>query len=137
LIAGASSVGWFLTEGSDRAQAGSFFTINAAIKNTCFIDPKRENCPHTLEEIGYIEPQEYKRMTDCCQVQYQYNSADNQYSLVVRYTPTRAVVFDWRLVTPEYQLDFKEYDVSIIGQDQLVDPPAWDGPWQFEDWEYL
>mgnify|MGYP006265884427 CR=1 FL=1 len=134
---GLSTVGWFLTDGINNPQSSRFFVINAAIKNTCFIDQNRANCPHSKEEIGYIEPEEYKRATDCCQVRYQYNPEINQYSLVIRYAPTKAVLFDWRLVTTQHQIDFKEYDVAVIGQDHLINPPDWDGPWKFDDWEYL
>lgn len=131
-----SFVFWVLTEDYLQPQAGRFFIINAAIKNTCFMDPDRRNCPQVLEEIGYIEPQEYQNMMECCQVNYQYHPDLEQYSLVIRYNPTKAVVFDWRL-TDELGVDFKEYQVSLFGQDQLVDPPAWEGPWQFADWPYL
>lgn len=126
---------WFATYGTFHPQASRFHVINAAIKNTCFMDPKQENCPQTKEEIAYIEPQQYQDMIDCCQVNYQYHPEINKYSLVVRYHPVRAVVFDWRLVD-EIGIDFKEYKINLYGQDALIDPPPWDGPWEFDDWEY-
>jgi hypothetical protein len=120
----------------DHPQASRFHVINAAVKNTCFIDSERENCPQTLEEISYIEPSKYQELIDCCQVNYQYDQENNLYSLVVRYSPTKAVLFDWRLVD-EFGLDFKEYEVEVLGQDRLKDAPEWAGPWEFADWEYL
>ncbi len=136
IFAGLSGMALFFTEVMDNPQASRFFIVNAAIKNTCFMDPDRENCPTRAEEIAYIEPAQYKMLEDCCQVNYQYHPETNLYSLVVRYTPTKAVVFDWRF-THETSIDFKEYDVSLFGRDHLVNPPEWDGPWYFEDWEYL
>jgi hypothetical protein len=115
--------------------ASQFFVINAAIKNTCFIDPERNNCPQTLEEIGYIEPKAFETMIQNNQVNYVYYPETNQYSLVVRYHPTRAVIFDWRLVE-EFSMDLHEYEVSVLGQDRVIDPPAFAGPWTFEDWDY-
>jgi hypothetical protein len=119
----------------DHPQASRFHVINAAVKNTCFIDPDRENCPQTLEEISYIEPVKYQEMIDCCQVNYVYDKEQNKYALVIRYAPTRAVLFDWRQVD-EFGLDFKEYEVELLGQDRLKNPPSWVGPWEFPDWEY-
>lgn len=119
----------------DNPQASRFNIINAAIKNTCFIDPNKENCPQDLEEISYIEPKQYQMMVECCQVNYQYDSVNNLYSLVIRYSPTRAVLFDWRLVD-QSGIDFKEYQVNLLGKDSLIDAPDWDGPWEFEDWDY-
>jgi hypothetical protein len=116
-------------------QASRFFIVNAAIKNTCFIDPERNNCPQTLEQIEYIEPSQYRSMRVGTQVQYVYYPDQNVYTLVVRYSPVKAVVFDWRLVD-EYTVDFHEFEVSIIGQDKLVGPPKFDGPWTFPEWEY-
>lgn len=115
--------------------ASQFFVINAAIKNTCFIDPEKNNCPQTLAEIGYIEPRAYQEMIAHNQVNYVYDPQKNLYTLVVRYHPTRAVVFDWRLVDT-FGVDLHEYEVSVIGQDRLIDPPAYDGPWTFADWDY-
>jgi hypothetical protein len=74
-------------------------------------------------------------MIGCCQVNYVYHPEINRYSLVVRYSPTQAAVFDWRLVD-EIGVDFKEYKVGLFGQDRLKDPPSWDGPWTFPDWDY-
>ncbi len=116
--------------------AGSqFHVLHAAVKNTCLIDPERENCPHTLEELSYIEPEAFARAEAFTQMQYQYDLESNQYSLVIRYTPERAVVFDQRL-HDEYGLDFHEYSVQLLGQDRLKNAPDWNGLWTFSDWEY-
>lgn len=114
-------------------RAGEFFIINAALKNTCFIDQSRSQCPKNLEEISYIEPGEYREMISAGQVSYIYYPEMNVYTLVVRYNPVKAVVFDWRLVETE-GVDFKEYKVDIIGQDRIINPPPFDGPWTFEEW---
>lgn len=115
--------------------ASRFAIINAAIKNTCFIDPAKANCPQSLEEISYIEPQAYKSMIENNQVQYVYHPESNLYTLVVRYSPTRAVIFDWRL-TDTTTIDFKDTEVSVLGKDRIKNPPDWDGPWTFPEWKY-
>jgi len=116
-------------------QANRFFIVNAAIKNTCFIDPKKENCPHTLKEISYIEPKPYQESMKSGQDRYIYYPETNLYTLVVRYSPVRAVVLDWRLVETT-QLDFREYDVEVLGKDRLEETPPFAGPWEFEEWKY-
>lgn len=116
-------------------QASRFAVVHAAIKNTCLLDPRRDHCPQTLEEISYIEPQAYQGMLRGTQVNYVYYPDTNQYSLVIRYSPVNAVVFDQRL-TRESSIDFKEYQVDLLGQDRLHNPPAWAGPWELEEWQY-
>ncbi len=124
---------WIFASPIPNISGSRFFTINAAIKNTCFIDPKRDHCPHTLEEISYIEPEEYQRMLRGSQVQYRYYPEQNIYTLVVRYSPIQAVVFDPRL-TASIGVDFKEFEVSLVGTDRVVNPPDFEGPWEFPNW---
>ena len=116
-------------------QSTRFAVINAAIKNTCFMDPVRKNCPQTLEEISYIEPQYYKDLRTETQVSYNYYPDINLYTLVVRYSPTRAVIFDWRL-TETTGVDFGEYEVALVGKDRIKNPPNFEGPWTFPEWDY-
>lgn len=118
---------------------GAYSVVHAAIKNTCLIDPAKENCPQTLEEISFIEPQQYQQMrTAAQQVIYQYDPASNQYTLIVRYSPVRVAVFDQRLIA-EFGVDAHDYQVSVLGQDRVVDAPEFlreSGLDVFPEWEY-
>lgn len=115
--------------------ASRYFVLNAAIKNTCIIDDKQENCPKTLEEIGYIEPQHFKDLMRNTQAHYEYFPESNEYIFVVRYSPIRAVVFSPRLIE-EHRIDFWEYEINLFGKDEIDDPPNFEGPWQFDNWDY-
>ncbi|MCD8484549.1 hypothetical protein LRY65_05695 [Candidatus Woesebacteria bacterium] len=126
-------IAWFRYE--TNPGGSQFHVLHAAIKNTCLIDAARENCPQTLEELSYIEPAAFARAQEFTQMQYQYDAETNQYSLVIRYNPQRAVVFDQRLHAV-YGLDFHEYSVALLGTDRLKEAPAWSGPWMFPDWDY-
>lgn len=116
-------------------QATRFAVLHAAIKNTCLIHPERLHCPTTLEEIGYIEPKYYQSMIKTAQASYQYYPEENNYTFIVRYSPTQAVIFDQRLVDL-YGVDFKEYRVSVLGTDRIANPPEFLGEVEFEEWEY-
>lgn len=114
----------------DQPEAERFFVLNAAIKNTCFIDPKRVGCPHNLSELSYIEPVQFAKAAKSTQMLYQYYPADNQYTFIVRYNRTHAVIFDWRLVKTD-GVDFREVTIhpTPFGADRIEDPPEFTGPW--------
>jgi len=116
-------------------QATRFAALHAAIKNTCFIHPERLHCPTTLEEISYIEPKNYESMINSTQASYQYYPEENNYTFIVRYAPTRAVIFDQRLV-PLHGVDFKEYNVQVFGTDRISNPPDFLEEVTFEEWQY-
>lgn len=121
---------------SKKVAYHSHHVLNAAVKNTCFIDPGKENCPKKLEDIKVIQEKEYLSTINNSQINYIYNQKENIYSLVIRYSPIRAAVFDPRLIETGNGSDYKEYDVSILGKDRIKNPPNFEGPWSFDEWSY-
>ncbi len=113
-----------------QPEADRFFVLNAAIKNTCFMDPKKIGCPHNLTELSYLEPVEFAKATKSAQMTYQYDPADNQYTFIVRYNRSQAVIFDLRLVKTD-GIDFREVKIQTwwVGADRVENPPAFPGPW--------
>lgn len=123
---------WF--QGKDP-RASEFFPLNAAIKNTCFLDPKRNHCPHTLEEISYIEPEKFAQDSAIAQLYYQYDQQTNSYIFMVRYSQDQVAIFSNKLI-PILSVDFGEYSVITLGQDRVFDPPPFPGPWnQLREWD--
>jgi hypothetical protein len=117
------------------SEGAYFFPLNAAIKNTCIVDPRRENCPQTLEEISYIEPEFFAEVAKKTQMIYYYYPDTNQYTLVIRYRDKQAIVFDPRLIQT-MGMDLHEYRVETKGVDHLVNPPSFPGPWDnLPDWD--
>jgi hypothetical protein len=115
--------------------ASEYFKLNAAIKNTCLLDPQRDHCPQTLEEISYIEPVEFKRLSAKTNFVYTYNPVTNNYTFIARPRKDHAVIFDQRLI-PLYGVDFKEYDVSTWwDKEKISNPPPFFGPWELPKWE--
>jgi len=115
-------------------QGNEFFNIHAAIKNTCLDDPEQINCPQKVEDISFIEPEEYQKLSNT-QASYLYDKSENRYTLVVRYSRNRAVLFDPRL-KETLGRDFEEYQLHLIGRDKLASPPPFEGPWEFDPWPY-
>lgn len=129
-----SLVIWFFNP--DNAAGSNYHTLHAAIKNTCLMDLKKEHCPQKLEDIGIVEPGHFASAMKDADMYYQYDPATNQYTFVVRYSRYRAVIFSQQLFTPDYQLDFKEVRVATIGQDRIIDPPNYPGPWKLKPWRH-
>ncbi len=112
-----------------------YFVLNAAIKNTCFVDPNGEHCPQKLEDIGVIEPKHFAAAQREAQLIYRYYPDTGIYTLIVRYTPSRAIIFDPRFI-PEHGNDLKEVRVTTLGRDRLSERPAFDGPWdEIQEWD--
>lgn len=84
----------FLLEEYDKPIASNYFAVNAAIKNTCFLDPNRVHCPKTFEEIIAIEPQRFNDLLKGKTVAYNYNPENNNYTLFVLNDNNRGVIFD-------------------------------------------
>ncbi len=122
-------------ESYGSAQASNFFILNAAIKNTCFMDPKRIGCPHNLTELSYIEPGEFARLSPVSQMIYQYYPDQNMYTFIARYSKKRAIIFDWRLV-PTDKIDFRDVTIETWGKDHVKNPPNFPGPWDnLPEWD--
>lgn len=119
----------------------SISQMNAAIKNTCLLDPKKVNCPQNLEQVINLYPSEFKAIQENYALNYEYYSDTNNYTLVARpkdFTtfpfPLHGyiAIFDQRLVgselskgrdfinTPGYYCD---------GKSHLKSQPPFPGPW--------
>lgn len=122
----------------DNPQASRFFVLHAAIKNTCLYDPQRVNCPQKVSDLGIIEPREYGIADAQTEMHYEYNPANNNYTFMVRYSPSGLVIFDQRLVE-SVGVDFKDYRVQkepTSDYDRVIDPPPFAGPWdQVPKWK--
>lgn len=120
-------------------RASRYFDLNAAIKNTCYLDPKRHNCPKTLEQLIAIEPEKFTKFKNECQLTYRYYENTNEYTLIVRDSPNRAVIFDPRLKKVTISgFDFDEVNVCTLGKDSIFNPPNFEGPWnEIGEWEFL
>lgn len=101
--------------------------VHAIVKNTCLIDPKKENCPQNAEDIGKVEPEFFQKFLDRNQVFYSYNASQNQYVLLVRYSRREAILFSQLLKSPEQNgsqaNDFKVVSIETFGKDRVNELP--------------
>lgn len=122
--------GLILDEMQNQARASNYFELNAAIKNTCYLDPNHIHCPHNLQELIAIQNKDFSKIAKQYQIVYKYYPETNQYTLIVRDQPYGAIIFDPRLkITSLEGYDFKEVEVSKCGGDHIVNPPNFSGPW--------
>lgn len=133
LISAIISFFTLLSINSNIPLSYSYSILNAAIKNTCFLDPQRIHCPTTSQEIIAIQPQDFIDLTKNVNLTYQYYSQNNQYTLIVR-DGDNAVIFDPRLVNlKDYNYGFDFADVlaesNCDGTFRIINPPPFSGPW--------
>lgn len=97
----------FTLEGFGDPIASDYFSVNAAIKNTCYLDPLKRNCPHTLAEIIHIEPEHFSKLLQNKTVYYSFDNLTQKYSLYIQHDINRGVLFDPRLTQQDgYYADF-------------------------------
>lgn len=108
-----------------------YFDLNAAIKNTCFLDPYKNHCPANLNELIAIEPQKFIPLTKGVYITtYDFRPSDGRYTLIVREGERNAIVFDPRLKEYYSGLDSVQFDVDKCGGNyRLTSPPNIPGPW--------
>lgn len=124
----------------DSPPSYRYHVLNAAIKNTCYLDPQRNRCPKTAEDLINIEPVNFRKLTKDAHLTYQYYPETNEYTLIIRSTyyhsdNDRVAVFDPRLIKLKENgftgLDL--YDAKIVnncdGTFRIVNPPPIPGPW--------
>ena len=133
-------VSWFLTPYQGRSES-TFAVLHAAIKNTCLSDSERENCPQNLEEISYIEPEEFAdKLGLIADSKYAYDPESGQYTWLIKTGPYAAVLFDQRLKDwngdgmGEYGWDFRVMWLSPL-TGKLMGAPKWlrGEEWRFGD----
>ncbi len=87
--------------------ANIYFPVNAAIKNTCYLDPTQQNCPNSVEGIINIDNQKFKPLLHAKKVSYTRDPQTNIYTLIIHHSPLKAVIFDPRLSNMgNYGFDF-------------------------------
>ena len=124
----------------DGRPSAAIHQMNAAIKNTCLIDPLRNNCPKNLDEVMKLYPQEFTKLTERYVFTYQYYPEKNQYTLIarpknLRLSWNKVALFDPRLqkIDTPYDtsgVDFADTPIYQCGTKyNLVLPPLFPGPW--------
>lgn len=122
----------------DFPPSADYHVLNAAIKNTCFLDPQKNHCPKTAQDIISIEPENFTELTKNAHLTYQYYPETNQYTLIIRNDDlwkddNRVAVFDPRLTTAKnYGNGVDFIDTGVIycdGKYTLTNPPPFPGPW--------
>lgn len=122
----------------DYPPSARYHVLNAAIKNTCFLDPQRNNCPKTAEGVISIEDVKFRNLTKDAHLTYKYYPETNEYTLIIRNNNlrknnSRVAIFDPRLTTVKnYGKGVDFIDTRVIycdGKYTLVNPPPFPGPW--------
>lgn len=70
--------------------------LNAAIKNTCLLDPKKINCPKDVRGVIAIEPQTLASETRGKYLAYRYFPQTNDYTMIIR-SGNQGVIYDPRI----------------------------------------
>ena len=88
----------------DHPPSAGYHVLNAAIKNTCFLDPERKHCPRSVSDLVSIEPENFSKLTKDAHLVYRYYPDSNQYTLIIRNKNIwrnnyRVAIFDPRLTT--------------------------------------
>lgn len=86
-------------EGLDNPVASLYFPLNAAIKNTCYLDLTKTHCPKNLDELIAIEPENFKPLLWGKKANYWYYPDSNEYTLIIKHDWMRGVIFDPKLQT--------------------------------------
>lgn len=123
----------------DYLPSYNFHQMNAAIKNTCLIDPLRNNCPRDLNEVIKLYPDEFKALQKNFALTYEYYPEQNNYTLIARPVNrmhfladyrNRVAIFDQRLKnTSPYGYDFIDTESYSCGKYRLRNNPSFPGPW--------
>jgi len=125
---------WLFVDPVGNPQGSRFFPIHAMAQNRCYLEPERKYCPKNLEEYRLLDVQAYDAKMQNTQVLYQYDETRQQFVLAIRYSPTRAVVFDRRFIELD-GLDFQEFSVNPL-TNRLQKTPDFLKLSPFPDWVY-
>lgn len=111
--------------------ASEYFVLNAAVKNTCYLDPQRNHCPKSLEDLIAIEPERFREMLRGKEAYYWYYPERNEYTLLVRHDSHRGVIFDPRFSEISGYADFANITLRKCGGKlEILTPLPIDGPWK-------
>lgn len=120
----------YLFETKDDSNSIEFFPLNAAIKNTCILDPNKQNCPTSLEELVAIEPERFTEILSDNRAYYEYDTESGDYTLIVLEGKTRrASIFSPKL-NKILGRDFVDSSYSFCdGQFVINNKPDFPGLW--------
>lgn len=115
--------------------------MNAAIKNTCIVDPLKRNCPQNLDQVISLYPQDFKKLQTDYVFTYKYYPEQNNYTLIARPKSQYLnipygfyiAIFDQRMLGSDYSLgrDFINTSGYVCdGKYHLESPPPFSGPWE-------
>ncbi len=121
----------------------NYHVLNAAIKNTCYLDPQRNHCPKTEDDLINIESERFGNLTRMSKLTYRYYPDTHQYTLIVREVirnefmagsnSQKVALFDPRLASSSaygHGVDFYDAYVEKCGDKyRLTEPPPFPGPW--------
>lgn len=114
-------------EGFDDPPSNGMHTVNAAIKNTCILDPNRLHCPKTLEDIVLIEPETLSPLLVQGTFTYYYYPQSNEYTLIIRkggLTQYKAAIFD-PILSSEGSPDFTDVTLTKCGDEFKIQDPLY------------
>ncbi len=125
--------------------SAGFHNLNAAIKNTCYLDSSRRYCPKTVEELINIQAKDFGPQTENVALTYEYYPETNEYTLIVRRKNApfddgnEVAIFDPRFAVEPNQdahyklggkLDFIDTGIyQCQGKYHLWKVPPFPGPW--------
>lgn len=115
--------------------------MNAAIKNTCLVDPLKRNCPQNLDQVINLYPQDFQKLQTDYVFTYAYYPEQNNYTLIARPKSQYMnlpfgfyiAVFDQRMVGSDYSRGFDFINTRgyvCDGKYHLESPPPIAGPWE-------
>ncbi len=130
------------SEQYDDPPSGRYHHVHAAIKNTCYLDPEKRNCPTNVDEIIKLDSQRFGPLLSKAALTYQYIPEENRFTLIIRntnplYTEDEVAIFDSRLLqsgksSPGYGYGYDFYETKILkcgDKYELIDKPPFPGPW--------
>ncbi len=90
-------LGFIVYDEGNNPISYSYFNVNAAIKNTCILDPQQNHCPHHVNDIIAIEPQTFEQQLKGKHLTYSYYPQTNDYTLIIRHNDNQTAIFDSRI----------------------------------------
>jgi len=120
--------------GADDPLVSQYSQLNAAVKNTCYLDPQKIHCPKNLSELISIQDKDFKKYLTTAHLFYEYRPETNQYTLIaLEKGGKRGVIYDPRFEGRKdygYGGDFSEITYnSCSGKIEINYLPPFDGLW--------
>ncbi len=105
--------------------------VSELVKTACQNPNDHSSCPKTIEEVRALSPKDFDETAKKMQIGYHYNPEQHHFTLVLRTSAYLGFIIDNKLsVSPRRGVSF-----TTIGQDRVSNPPDFEGPWTFPEWE--